>query len=63
MTRLLELQFKSSLQQKARDVLQTKNNQTGKISELQYKIEQLQRDAYDKDQVIDSIIKEHFREL
>ena len=53
----------TQLLSKARDFLQTKENQTKNISELQSKIGQLQRDAYDKDQVIDSMIKEHFQEL
>ena len=47
----------TQLLSKARDFLQTKENQTKNISELQSKIGQLQRDAYDKDQVIDSVIK------
>ena len=54
---------KTQLLRKAKDLLQTKKNNTEKISELQSKIGQLQRDAYDKDQVIDSMIKEHFQDL
>ena len=51
---------KTQLLRNARDLLQKNENQTKKISELQSKLWQLQRDAYDKYQVIDSIIKEHF---
>ena len=53
----------TQLLRKARDLLQKKSNQTKKVYELQSKIGQLQRDAYDKDQFIDSMIKEHFQEL
>ena len=53
----------TQLIRKARDILQTNENKTKKISKLQSKIGQIQRDAYDKDQVIDSIIKYHFQEL
>ena len=47
----------------ARDLLQRKDNQTKNISKIQSKVGQLKRDVYDKDQVIDSMINEHFREL
>ena len=53
----------TQLPSKARDLLQTNKNHTGKISEIKSKIGQLQQDAYDKDQFIYSMIKEHFQEL
>ena len=53
----------TQLLRKAMYLLQTKGNQTNNISELQSKIGQLQREAYDKYQVIDSMIKDHFQEL
>ena len=51
----------TQLLRKARDLLQTKDNQTDNISELHSKIGQLQQDVYEKDRVIDSMIKEHFK--
>ena len=54
---------KTQILRKARGLLQKKDNQTDNISKLQSKIGQLQRDAYDKVQVIDSMIKEYLQEL
>ena len=54
---------KTQLLSEARDLLQRKDNQTKNISKIQSKVGQLKRDVYDKDQVIDSMIKEHFQEL
>ena len=53
----------TQLLRKARYILQIKENQTNKISELQSKIGKLQRDAYEKYQVIDFMIKDHFQYL
>ena len=53
----------TQLLMKARDLLQTKENCTKKITELQSKIGQIHRDAYDKDQVIDYMTKENFQKL
>ena len=53
----------TQLLRKARDLLQTKENHTENISEIQYKIGQLQQDAYDKYQVIEYMINEKFQEL
>ena len=53
----------TQLLRKARDILQTKENQTKKISELKFKIGHPEWDAYEKDQVIDPMIKEHFQEI
>ena len=51
----------TQLFREARVILQTKENQTEKISQLQSKIGQLHWDAYDKYQVVDSMIKEQFQ--
>ena len=51
------------LLRKSRDLIQKNENQTEKISEIQSKIGKLQRNAYEKYQVIDYIIKEHSQEL
>ena len=48
----------TQLLRKTGGILQIKDNHTEKISKLQYKIGQRQRDAYEKDQVSDSMIKE-----
>ena len=50
------------LLRKARGILQTKENNTEKISELQSKIGHLQWDEYEKYQVIASMIKENFKD-
>ena len=47
----------TQLLRKARYLLQTKDNRTKKIYDLKSKIGHIQRDAYDKDKVIASIIK------
>ena len=47
---------------KARDHLQTKEKQNKNTSELQSKTGKRQRDAYEKEQVIASMINEYFQE-